>query len=54
MVESQPIYNYFVIPAKAGIHHLLLKFKPSVMDPRLRGGDEYYQFRNCGFLGGLY
>ena len=30
----------FVIPAKAGIHHLPSKFKPSVMDPRLRGGDE--------------
>jgi hypothetical protein len=30
----------FVIPAKAGIHHLPSKFIPSVMDPRLRGGDE--------------
>jgi hypothetical protein len=30
----------FVIPAKAGIHHLQLNFRPPVMDPRLRGGDE--------------
>jgi hypothetical protein len=29
-----------VIPAKAGIHHLPMKFNPPVMDPRLRGGDE--------------
>jgi hypothetical protein len=33
----------FVIPAKAGIHHLPLKFKPPVMDPRLRGGDEVFE-----------
>jgi hypothetical protein len=30
-----------VIPAKAGIHHPLLKFRVPVMDPRLRGGDEF-------------
>jgi hypothetical protein len=29
-----------VIPAKAGIHHLPFKLTLSVMDPRLRGGDE--------------
>jgi hypothetical protein len=26
---------------KAGIHHLPMKFIPPVMDPRLRGGDEW-------------
>ena len=31
---------FFVIPAKAGIHHPLGKFQRPVMDPRLRGGDE--------------
>ncbi len=29
-----------VIPAKAGIHRLPVKFTTPVMDPRLRGGDE--------------
>ncbi len=29
-----------VIPAKAGIHHLPVKFRLSAMAPRLRGGDE--------------
>mgnify|MGYP001583557144 FL=1 len=29
-----------VIPAKAGIHLLTLKFPIQVMGPRLRGGDE--------------
>ena len=32
--------QYFVIPAKAGIHHPPFKLTPKVMDPRLRGGDE--------------
>jgi hypothetical protein len=32
--------NFFVIPAKAGIHHLPFKFRLPVMAPRLRGGDE--------------
>jgi hypothetical protein len=36
--------NNFVIPAKAGIHHLPMKFPPPVMDPRLRGGDEVGDF----------
>ena len=35
----------FVIPAKAGIHHLSLKFRQAVMDPRLRGGDEVREER---------
>ena len=30
----------FVIPAKAGIDHPPLKFHPTVVDPRVRGGDE--------------
>ena len=34
--------TYFVIPAKAGTHHLRLKFRQPVMDPRLRGGDDIW------------
>jgi hypothetical protein len=33
-------HNIFVTPAKAGVHHLTSKFKPRVMDSRLRGNDE--------------
>jgi hypothetical protein len=32
--------NCPAIPAQAGIHHLLLRFRPPVMDTRRRGGDE--------------
>jgi hypothetical protein len=32
--------NTFVIPAKAGIQLLPMKFIVPVLDPRLRGGDE--------------
>jgi hypothetical protein len=39
---------HFVIPAKAGIHHLLSKFQQPVLDPRLRGGDEV-QLRRTSF-----
>ncbi|MEQ1539985.1 MAG: hypothetical protein ABL928_13745, partial [Sphingorhabdus sp.] len=35
-----PTCPHFVIPAKAGIHHLTLKFRVQVLDPRLRGGDD--------------
>jgi hypothetical protein len=31
-----------VIPAKAGIHHLPMKFTLPVMPPRLRGGHELF------------
>ena len=50
MREFQPVSStpHFVIPAKAGIQLLPVKFptgrlrkpKVQVMDPRLRGGDE--------------
>lgn len=33
---------FFVIPAKAEIHHRKVKFVRQVMDPRLRGGDELW------------
>jgi hypothetical protein len=37
----------FVVPAKAGIHHLPSKIRPSVMAPRLRGGDEVLKGRDA-------
>ena len=39
-VEQSKSYKDFVIPAKAGIHLPWYQFNPSVMDLRLRGGDE--------------
>ena len=42
MIEFSSILSTkeFVIPAKAGIQLLPLKFIVPVLDPRLRGGDE--------------
>jgi hypothetical protein len=37
----------FVTPAKAGIHHLPMKFIPMVMGPRLRGNDEFGYVASC-------
>jgi hypothetical protein len=34
------VIQNIVIPAKAGIHRLPMKFIPLVMDHRLRGGDD--------------
>jgi hypothetical protein len=42
-MSFDPSNPSFVIPAKAGIYHLPTKFKPSVMDPRLRGGDDVFE-----------
>ncbi len=41
-ISFQISLSYFVTPAKAGIHHPLLKFRVPVMAPRLRGGDEVW------------
>jgi hypothetical protein len=43
-----PQTHAFVIPAKAGIHHLPFKFMVPVMDPRLRGGDEDLELKVQG------
>jgi hypothetical protein len=42
--EATLLSHSFVIPAKAGIHHLCSKFQRQVMDPRLRGGDEGFEW----------